>query len=226
MKRILASSSVLSLVIACSGSDSTNDGGGDAALADGAVSDAPNGDMDATMDAPADGGPSDYCSALASYHARCNLNTACDIAILAACAARSQVYTDAAKAAYVACVSLDPCPGDAGGGRKAFDDCYLPKLAGGAAADKLATDFCALCDPKMPNCAKGFYGRPDAGMYGPGDRFLQYTDKVLMAIDAQCAQKSDAGDGGVASCTVAFDDCARRVEREQMGGAPAACKDM
>jgi len=147
-----------------------------------------------------------FCTAQADFQTRCSATTACDRNRLAICPQISAAVSDAVRQAAATCGVQADCS-------KPFIDvvtgaCVADKLQNAtptAAQTKVATDYCAACDPSTSGCAAAFF---TGGAGATGLSVLIASDDVAGQIDGRCAVAN--GDGGTAACKSAFLDCASR----------------
>jgi len=168
---------------------------------------------------PLDDAGDPFCSAQADFQTRCSATTACDRSRLAACSQASAALSDAARAAVAECGVQADCT-------KSFftiagNACTVGKLQNAtptAAQAKVATDYCAACDPTNSGCAAAFF----AGSAAPGGAVLLASDDVASQIDSRCIVAGS--DAGAAACKSDFVDCAGR-EFLAATPSPADCGD-
>jgi len=230
------------LVPGCSGDDSApvisdapdggivtaGDAGGDGSSAvDGS-------DLDGDVgDALGDGSGGDpYCAAAAAYEDRCAITGACAAARLAQCPQADQVLSDAFRAAYADCASMEPCPaadgGDAdagggGGGRKNYTQCLTTHIGPLTDAQKkLATAYCARCDGRDAGACEADFYKTFANLYGVNDALVTSITTTCAGPDAGAADAGRA-DGGALECPKEFDKCARDVVNKASPPRPPEC---
>jgi hypothetical protein len=158
-----------------------------------------------------------FCAAVVAYDTRCNVNDACDVARLAACANNEAIASRGAISAYTACAPLVPCPGtdsgtDAG---SAYVDCLASNY--GAPSTLLTTlveSYCTQCGAEnLPQCTTGLIAQSLA----------TFDDAILAETRDKCfATNAGKEDGGTGESCANFSTCMNDIVTAA-DPPPAAC---